>query len=383
MHKKCDELSAVYGARWPSLLAAAQADSPKVALLNKFAHFAPHEHFRCVAAHALAGHDETYTDKPEPTGNPEEISAVSPNAAHFITVRQAGSAPPSAQDSFMLPVSLLSPRWTDSDVRENIPRLPPPPADRNGTFAYFLLDMASLAPVLSLNVLPTNDVLDMCAAPGGKSLAISQLLTPMGSLTMNEASKERGRRLHHVIQGYLAGSPLVEQEKLFLTNRDATRWFAPGKYDRVLLDAPCSSERHLLQKRDRKKDASHLREAAKGMANTQISMLIQAVETVKCGGRVVYSTCSLSPFENDFVVAKVMRRFSRQSAFSLSVVSAPAAQRFTPPFPVFAEPTKFGWMYLPDRVEGMPIGPIYVAVIEKVEVGESEGEEEADIVSSD
>ena len=377
MHKKSDELAAVYGARWPSLLAAAQTESPKVALCNKFAQADYTSAFRCQSTKNLSGYDETYADETEPFAAPD---AALP-AVYSIRIQQTGATPPCPQDSFLHALRFLTPQWTDV-LSKN--RLPPPVADSNGVFPYFLLDMASLAPVLALNVLPTHNVLDLCAAPGGKSLAIAQLLTPMGSLTINELSKERAKRLHHVMQGYLAGSPLVEQEKLFMTHRDATRWFAPGKYDRVLLDAPCSGERHVLQQSpaERRKSGKHFCEAQKTMANTQISMLIQAIETLAVGGRVVYSTCSLSPYENDFVVAKVLKRFAAQRGFRLRVVSAEV--EFTPPFPMFAEKQKFGWVYLPDKVEGMPIGPIYFAAIEKL-VGDDDGEEEeeeADEVSS-
>ncbi|KNH08716.1 methyltransferase nsun3 protein [Perkinsela sp. CCAP 1560/4] len=383
MHSKCDELRKHYGKRWDALVPCLQSKCPKVALVNKYAS-CDQAAVSIESCLHVSGYDERHE-------SPEEINPANNSLPHVrnIIVRQVGSGEESAQDGYLQPLSFFTSRWTDEILTGSEGQIPQPMPDSNGILPYFLIDMASLAPVLALNVLPTNDVLDMCAAPGGKMIAIAQLLTPMGSLTVNEASKERCKRLNQAIQAYLSGSPLFEEKKIFLSTRDATRWFAPNKYDRVLLHAPCSAERHLFQMshKESKKDADRLWASSKTFTSTQISMLIQAIETVKISGRVVYSTSSLSPMENDFVVAKALKRFSNQRDFELCLVSEPSQGNFTPPFPMLAEPTKFGWMYLPDKAARMSVGPVYLAVFEKKEkeaaeysTDEEDEEEEEEIM---
>ena len=113
------------------------------------------------------------------------------------------------------------------------------------TLDYYCLDGASLLPVLALDVQPGHSVLDMCAGPGGKSLAILQTLHP-ASLVCNDVSQERVRRVISVLDQYLGrGSGLGDVRKtVSISRRDGTQLHDYEAYDRVLVDAPCYSDRH-------------------------------------------------------------------------------------------------------------------------------------------
>jgi len=125
-------------------------------------------------------------------------------------------------------------------------RFPPPIKDDKGVCMYYPLDAASLLAVDALDLKPNHSVLDICAAPGGKSVAIMQHLTAAsGTLTSNEIAPDRKRRLKQVIWDYIPRGQ--ERERVVITSRDATHWDEQERYDRVLVDAPCSSERHLLK----------------------------------------------------------------------------------------------------------------------------------------
>ena len=86
---------------------------------------------------------------------------------------------------------------------------------------YYILDAASILPVLALDVQEHHAVLDMCAAPGGKSVAISFLLGPKGTLTANEVSSSRRLRLKRVTDDYIPAHALA---KIYITAHDAIHW---------------------------------------------------------------------------------------------------------------------------------------------------------------
>jgi 16S rRNA C967 or C1407 C5-methylase (RsmB/RsmF family) len=111
------------------------------------------------------------------------------------------------------------------------------------------LDAASILAVEALDVQPNESILDICAAPGGKSIAILQKLSPHGTLHCNELSTERRKRLLQVLKDYLPPSMF---SRVSVTGNDATKskTFVEGRYDKVLVDAPCSSERHLLHDKE-------------------------------------------------------------------------------------------------------------------------------------
>ncbi len=226
------------------------------------------------------------------------------------------------------------------------PEFLPPKLNNQGRTPYYLLDLASLAPVLALDLQGDERCLDLCAAPGGKSLLILYKLYKLkaGSLTCNELSLERRRRLEQVLKSYLPEPQVVR-----VTGFDGSTWGLHEKdaYDRILVDAPCSSERHLLH------SPSHLQEwspkRSKGLAVRQMGLLASAFDALKPGGRIVYSTCALSPLENDGVVKRLLER-------------RPQAKLVMGKNFLEAEQLECGYFILPDQGA---IGPIYFSILIK------------------
>lgn len=97
---------------------------------------------------------------------------------------------------------------------------------------YYLLDGASVLPVLALDLQPGDVVLDMCAAPGGKTLSILQTLMPH-IMVANDIKKGRVERIHKVINQYVAGIGQWE-ERLFVTERDARFIDDKDMYNKVI-----------------------------------------------------------------------------------------------------------------------------------------------------
>jgi hypothetical protein len=259
----------------------------------------------------------------------------------------------------------------------------PSSLDQDHLSCYYPMDGASILPVIALDLHPTSRVLDLCAAPGGKSLVILSYLDLLngGSLTCCDISPSRQSRLFHTLQLYLPPSHL---SSLHLLTGDATssqfyhrhhQLFSSLEYDRILVDAPCSSERHVLNSSKELQKWSPSR--SKTNSERQSQLLYQALTHCLIPGRVVYSTCSLSPLENDEVVKKVVQKVNKwflKQASVLSNNSLSSREVISQSVPLvticdpkslalpFGEETGHGWLILPDKCQGM--GPIYLSVME-------------------
>ncbi|MCB0341989.1 MAG: RsmB/NOP family class I SAM-dependent RNA methyltransferase [Pseudobdellovibrionaceae bacterium] len=212
------------------------------------------------------------------------------------------------------------------------------------------LDPASLMPAAALQVKPGNRVLDMCSAPGGKALAMIFSVEGEAKFVLNDLSKQRLSRLNRVLKEQLPESVLSQVRT---THFDSSRWgmYEPEAFDRVLLDAPCSGEQHLLSRPAELAQWSLKR--TKYLAQRQYALLCAGVQVLKPGGRLVYSTCTISPLENDQVISKYLKK--KPNTVTVERVGSECG-----------EPTEHGWIILPDQCQGQ--GPIYFSVLQKVPI---------------
>lgn len=213
----------------------------------------------------------------------------------------------------------------------------------------YIMDPASVMVARALHVQSGDRVLDMCAAPGGKSLILIEALQDEGEIFCNDLSPERRDRLKKVIQQYV---PRSIRDRVWVTGKDGVQFGLrePESFDRILLDAPCSGERHILENQSAQEEWSPRR--TEHLAIRQYSLLAAALLAVKKGGRIVYSTCSISPIENDAVVGKLLKK--KKSAVKL--LEAPVG--------VGGERTDYGVIYMPDKCG---FGPLYFSAMEKAE----------------
>jgi len=188
---------------------------------------------------------------------------------------------------------LYGDRWRR--LREALAAPPNPEALLGDLVKPYYLDAASVRAAQALGVEPGDAVLDLCAAPGGKTLVLALALGGTGELVANDRSADRRARLRRVVAEHL---PEEFQAPVTFTGHDATKWglHERERYDRVLLDAPCSSERHLIRSPGYLSDWSPHR--TRVLAQQALAMLCAALEALKPGGTLVYSTCSISPEEN-------------------------------------------------------------------------------------
>jgi len=218
--------------------------------------------------------------------------------------------------------------------------------------APYYLDQASVDAARALPLANACSILDLCAAPGGKSLVLAGSMPGDATLVANERSSSRRARLHRVLDAHL---PAAIRTRVTVTGHDARKWgmYEKNAYDAVLLDAPCSSEQHLLQSPGHLEKWSAAR--TRNLAAQAYAMLASAVDACVPGGYVLYSTCALSPVENDGVVDRIVEGRRR-----VSVIRSSAGER--PEFPP-GEETRHGVIILPDVAAGR--GPIYRCLLQK------------------
>ncbi|KAM4744085.1 tRNA (cytosine(34)-C(5))-methyltransferase, mitochondrial [Anableps anableps] len=171
---------------------------------------------------------------------------------------------------------------------------------------YYLLNAASLLPVLALQVRDGDRVLDLCSAPGGKAVAIMQSATP-ALLCCNEPDPHRRDWLAKTLESFLPPS-LSSEVMVSAQDGRSIGQSEVGFYDKVLVDAPCSNDRSWLHSSDRHKGQQRLEDRAR-LPVLQTQLLRSAISAVRPGGVVVYSTCTLSSLENCAVIQTVLKDF--------------------------------------------------------------------------
>ncbi|GHV89480.1 SAM-dependent methyltransferase [Spirochaetia bacterium] len=234
-------------------------------------------------------------------------------------------------------------RW--EPLRKSLLAGAPPSAYTHNLTEAYLLDRASILAAESLRLPAAGEVLDACAAPGGKSLVIASRLAPDARLLANELSTERRRRLVTVLDKHLDGG---RRAQVTVSGFDAAalagRKGEHGRFTALLLDAPCSSEAHVIQSAAALAQWTPAR--PRFLAGRQWALLSAAFLLLRPGGSLVYATCALAPDENDGVVSRLVKKYGEAAVID------------RPDFPE-GEKTAYGRIILPDVCGG--IGPMYVA----------------------
>lgn len=287
------------------------------------------------------------------------------------------------------------------------PPLPVTSADSGlRLYSHWNMDAASILAAYMLGVKPGDKVLDLCAAPGGKSIVLAQMLWPdlhankpstdgsdaesgRSVLHSNEFDKTRHARLDSNLKSYLPETLLTDNLVKVLRIDGSEKSaasdlpFGEGNYDKVLLDAPCSSERHIIHAHVKANASGQIADEmsnwksshSKTLAKTQVALLLTAVKAVKIGGSVLYATCSISQEENDDVVDRVLDALKRDrkkssgtpTGWKIKVeVSSKDEIRTNSVLDHMTEKTKHGRIALPDHPAGERWGPLYFCMLKKV-----------------
>lgn len=161
---------------------------------------------------------------------------------------------------------------------------------------YYLQEASAMAPVALLSPQPGERVCDLCAAPGGKTTQIAGRMAGKGLLVCNEINPKRAKILSRNIERMGVANALVTNEHPEVL---AARF--PNFFHRVLVDAPCSGEGMFRKEEAAVTDWSQ--ETVEMCARRQREILRSAAKLVAPGGRLVYSTCTFAPEEDEMTVA--------------------------------------------------------------------------------
>lgn len=180
----------------------------------------------------------------------------------------------------------------------------------------FRQEAVSMIPVLLLDIKPHHFVLDMCAAPGSKTTQLIENLHdtddfkgPTGFILANDSDYRRCHMLVHQTKKLASPNFIVvnHDSQLFPNIRlDSSKNYV--KFDRILCDVPCSGDGTLRKNFNVWKDFNL--NNALGLHIIQSRILNRGLELLKPGGKLVYSTCSMSPIENEAVVAQALKKWT-------------------------------------------------------------------------
>ena len=178
---------------------------------------------------------------------------------------------------------------------------------------YYLQEASAMSAVALLDPQPGERICDLCAAPGGKTTQIAGRMRGEGFLLCNEINPKRAKILSRNIERMGVANALVTNEH---PGRLADR--LPEYFDRVLIDAPCSGEGMFRKEEAAVTDWSP--ETVEMCARRQAEILDSGAALVRPGGRLVYSTCTFAPAENEEAVAAFLER---HPDFQPETVAAP------------------------------------------------------------
>lgn len=166
----------------------------------------------------------------------------------------------------------------------------------------YLQGLSSMIPVLVLDPKPGELVLDMAAAPGSKTTQIAAFMENTGELSANDKSRDRLYKLKPLLEDQgVINTKVINVSGEYLWKK------LPEYFDRVLVDAPCSMEGRFLAT-DKKSYEDWSPKKVKLLSSIQKYMLRSAISCTKVGGTIVYSTCTLSPEENEEVIDWILTR---------------------------------------------------------------------------
>ncbi|CAI5641638.1 5-cytosine rRNA methyltransferase NSUN4 [Oreochromis niloticus] len=248
--------------------------------------------------------------------------------------------------------------------RGDVTRFKPARPDKNSLLGYYLMDAASLLPCLALDVQEGHSVLDLCAAPGGKTLALLQTQA-IRFLCINDSSVSRTLRLRKVLHSYVP-KQLLTNENLRITSFDGTKWgeIESNTFDRVLVDVPCTTDRHSLMEDDNNIFSKSRTGERRRLPQLQLELLLAGIQAACPGGEILYSTCTLSQNQNLSVVEQAIYQAREKDGIHLQVVDLrPLTRMFGNTFH-FAPDLHLGEMVIPHLAANF--GPIYMCKLKRL-----------------
>jgi len=166
---------------------------------------------------------------------------------------------------------------------------------------YYIQEPSAMTPASLLPITKGDKVLDLCAAPGGKSTELGAKLAGEGILVTNDISNSRAKALLKNIELFGIRNSLVLSE----TPGKLVEYF-PEYFDKILIDAPCSGEGMFRKSSDMIKNWEQY--GVEYYSEIQKDIVISSVKMLKPGGYILYSTCTFSPEENEGTITHLLEQ---------------------------------------------------------------------------
>lgn len=167
---------------------------------------------------------------------------------------------------------------------------------------YYIQALTSMLPPLVLNPSSNEKVLDLCSAPGSKTTQIAELMDNKGILVVNELEIDRIKALVFNLDKMNFLNYGVVNSKGEILSKYYNEYF-----DKILVDAPCSGLGIIQKKIEVNKWWSL--ERVNNLSEIQNKLLVSAIKMLKVGGELVYSTCTLTPEENEVIINKLLKKY--------------------------------------------------------------------------
>ena len=215
------------------------------------------------------------------------------------------------RDAFILDENPNASLWDSALIKEGL---------------VYVQSLSSMLPPLFMRLSAGIEVLDMCAAPGGKTTQLAALLQGSAHIAACEQNAVRADKLEFNLRKQGA-------ENVAIMRQDARRLDSFFSFDRVLLDAPCSGS-GTLSIHDPKLGKRFSEALVKDSCKKQAALLAKALEIVKPGGVVLYSTCSVLKRENEDIVSAALKKAAKKGRYIIDALDTDTlAQQGVPLLP--------------------------------------------------
>jgi len=181
----------------------------------------------------------------------------------------------------------------------------------------YLQNLSSMIPPLLLDPRPGEKILDLAAAPGSKTLQMACMMQNKGEITAIEVVRKRYYKMLENVEQQGA-----KNIRIYNANGESIWKRFAGQYDKVLIDAPCSTEAR-FRVDDKETYRYWSMQKIKEMVRKQSRLLYSAIQSLRVGGTIVYSTCSFAPEENEGVIDRVLKKFG--SSIEIVPLSLPVS----------------------------------------------------------
>lgn len=187
---------------------------------------------------------------------------------------------------------------------------------------FYIQNLSSMLPAVILNPGEKDTVLDMCAAPGSKTTQLAAMMNNKGKIVANDADRYRVTKMENVLEQFNVKNTAVRNEPGGGIGKREE-----GHYDKVLLDAPCSGEGLIYLKGEKPLRYWNIKKV-KAMVRIQRDLIESAFRSLKKGGIMIYSTCTLEPEENEGVVTYLVEKFENAEIEEVELFESKEFERY-------------------------------------------------------